>query len=269
MVNTRRRYPGARTRREPELSTGHDRFFYCVVRPAAGERTGSVRTSGRAAGLADRSAGGTAPPARQPPYEKGTPMIRRRAVAVLLAGLALAAAGCSDTQSPAAAPSSGPGAGATADWGTPKDVTAAAQRAGLPMLGQEMLAVHYHAHLDIIVAGKRVTVPAGLGIDEARQLISPLHTHDTTGIVHIESAKEIPFTLGQLFTEWGQPLSRTGVGPVRVAAGQALRVYRNGKLATGDPAALRFGQHDEDVIWVGPRSQTPTVPASYPFPAGL
>jgi hypothetical protein len=178
----------------------------------------------------------------------------------------------SATTSAAAATSSSPRPAADAastSWQPPADAPAAAAQAGLPMLGQEMLAVHYHAHLDVRIAGKPVTVPAGLGIDLARQRISPLHTHDGSGVIHIESQADIPYTLGQLFIEWGQPLSAHQVGPHHLAPGEALRVFRNGRPVTGDPAALRFGEHDEDLVWVGPASAHPTVPSTYPFPQGL
>ena len=155
-----------------------------------------------------------------------------------------------------------------ATWAAPLDTSAAAQKAGLPMLGQEMLAVHYHAHLDVIVDGQHITVPASIGIDDIRQAISPLHTHDTTGVVHIESAQDIPFTLGQFFTEWGQPLTTHQVGPKTISSGEVLRVYRNGKPVTGNPAALKFQAHDEIAVWVGPSNATPNVPTNYQFPAG-
>jgi hypothetical protein len=164
---------------------------------------------------------------------------------------------------------SAPSGPATADWALPADASAAATRAGLPMLGQEMLAVHYHAHLDVLVRGQTITVPAHIGIDEVRQRISALHTHDTSGVVHIESAQDIPYTLGQLFTEWGQPLTTSQVGPVHVQTGEQVRVYRNGTLVSGDPAALKFAAHDEIVVWLGPASQQPQVPTGYSFPNGL
>jgi hypothetical protein len=197
-----------------------------------------------------------------------------------VAAVALALAGCASAAEPAApasprAPaSSTPATGtpaappATGSWLVPADASAAAQAAGLPMLGEEKLAVHYHAHLDVIVGGTAVPVPAGLGIDEAKQLIAPLHTHDGSGIVHIESATDVPFTLGQLFTEWGQPLRADRVGPVALTNGTVLRVYRNGQPVTGDPAALRLGAHDEIVVWVGPGGQPPQVPGNYIFPPG-
>jgi hypothetical protein len=137
------------------------------------------------------------------------------------------------------------------------------------MLGQEQLTVHYHAHLDVVVDGQGVPVPAFIGIDLVRHLISSLHTHDASGVVHIESATDVPFTLGQVFTEWGQPLRADQVGPVTIAHGQELRVYRNGQRVAGDPSALRLRAHDEIVVWVGPSSEQPKVPSNYAFPPGL
>lgn len=199
-------------------------------------------------------------------------------LAAVAATAALALAACSSS-TPATAPSAtpttaasptvaGPQATTAGDWRAPADASAAVRAAGLPMLGEEKLAVHYHAHVDVIVNGQHIPVPAELGVDEARHLISPLHTHDGTGVVHIESATDVPFTLGQLFQEWGQPLTAERVGPVTLTAGQALRVYRNGQLVASDPGALRLGSHDEIVVWVGPADQQPQVPASYAFPPG-
>jgi hypothetical protein len=154
-------------------------------------------------------------------------------------------------------------------WPLPDDPKEAAGKAGLSMLNREMLDVHYHAHLDVVVRGVRVTVPPSVGIDVRRSLISPLHTHDASGIVHIESAEDIPFTLGQFFTEWGQPLSATRVGPVTVVEGEQLRVYRNGDRVPGDPAKLRLTEHAQIVVWVGPSGAQPKVPSSYKFPPDL
>jgi hypothetical protein len=184
------------------------------------------------------------------------------AIAVLLA----AVGGCGKSGTNA----SGDGAAPPPSvWPLPDDPREAAQKAGLSMLNREMLDVHYHAHLDVVVRGVRVTVPAGVGIEARRSLISPLHTHDPSGIVHIESAEDIPFTLGQFFTEWGQPLSSTRVGPVTIVEGEQLRVYRNGDRVPGDPAKLRFTEHAEIVVWVGPAGAQPKVPTSYEFPDNL
>lgn len=150
-------------------------------------------------------------------------------------------------------------------WNLPADIGAAVAAAGLPMLGEEILTVHYHVHLDVFIRGRRVPVPANIGIDEASEELSPLHVHDDSGVVHIESGEDVPFTLGQLFTEWGQPLTATQVGPVIAGQGEQVRIYRNGRVVAGPPADLRFVDGDQIVVWVGPVGARPRVPASYPF----
>ncbi|MEY9887232.1 hypothetical protein ABIA35_001612 [Catenulispora sp. MAP12-49] len=178
-----------------------------------------------------------------------------------------AAAGAPTT---AAAPSTSSGApSSAAGWARNPDQASTALKAGLPMLGSEMLQVHYHAHLDVIVDGKPVTVPQYVGIDENAQTITALHTHDTSGVMHIESGKDVPFKLGQFFTEWGQPLSSTQAGPVAIGGDEVLHVFVNGKEITGDPAQYVLKAHDEIAVWVGDKAQTPQVPASYDFPPGL
>ena len=194
------------------------------------------------------------------------------AAAAVLSSLVLMA-GCGSEPEPADAPSA-PSAQASdaipASWERAADQSASAAQAGLPMLGEEMLTVHYHSHIDLMVRGERVPVPALIGIDSPQRRISPLHTHDLTGIVHIESAEDIPFTLGQFFTEWGQPLDATRVGPAVVAKDEKLRVYRDGKEVSGDPAAIKFTKHGEFFIWLGPAGSKPSqVPSTYTFPKGL
>jgi len=49
----------------------------------------------------------------------------------------------------------------------------------------EQNAFHIHAHLDIFVDGEPFDVPADIGITNSCTYW--LHTHDLTGIIHIES----------------------------------------------------------------------------------
>src|SRR6266545_856835 len=92
------------------------------------------------------------------------------------------------------APTAAPGRTSAPPWPAPANPAELVAAAGLPMLGEEGSALHIHTHLDVIVDGKPVTVPAQIGIDESTQKISPLHTHDTTGIIHIESPTQVPVT---------------------------------------------------------------------------
>ena len=141
---------------------------------------------------------------------------------------------------------------------------------GLPALGYEGTALHIHQHLDLFVDGRHVTVPAGIGIDPAGAFISPLHTHDTSGVVHVESATVRPFTLGELFGVWGVPLGPGGLGEYVTGGGRTLRAYVDGQPVHGDPGAIVLEPHQEIVLAYGTRRELPRpVPARYKFPPGL
>jgi hypothetical protein len=157
-------------------------------------------------------------------------------------------------------------------WPLPSDARPYIKAAGLSVLNAEQLAVHYHAHLDIIDDGQKVLLPAGVGFviqNNKATGITVLHTHDTTGIVHIESASDKAYTLGQVFTEWGVALNANQVGGLHVDDTHVLQAYVNGRLFTGDPATIQLKRHLEIALWYGPKGVTPKVPKSYKFPAGL
>ncbi|WP_329132816.1 hypothetical protein OG552_14175 [Streptomyces sp. NBC_01476] len=174
-----------------------------------------------------------------------------------------AAAGPSTADNKPAAPSS------SISWPAPPDASAQVKAAGLPMLGQEGQVLHIHSHLDVFVDGKPVTVPAEIGIDLVKQQISPLHTHDTSGVVHIESPVKKDFTLGEFMTEWNVPISKDALGPLKTGAGKELHLYVNGKEQTGDPAALKLAAHDEIAVVYGAPGDQVKVPSSYDWPQGL
>lgn len=153
-------------------------------------------------------------------------------------------------------------------WPAPADATAAVHKAGLPMLSSEGAVEHIHAHLDVIVNGKQVPVPAGIGVDRQAGSISPLHTHDDSGVIHIESPEKVPFSMGQLFTEWQVALSGKHIGGLQAGQGKTLRAYVNGKPVSGNPAAITIGAHDEIALVYGKAGATPKIPKSYDFPQG-
>src|SRR5665213_3269961 len=156
-------------------------------------------------------------------------------------------------------------------WPIPTNSTPYIAAAGLRAQSGETLEFHYHAHLDIMDATQPVTVPAGIGfvIQNGQEVaLTSLHTHDTTGIIHIESATNVPFTLGQVFTEWGVRLTSTQVGGLIAGNGNAIHVAVNGSTFVGDPATIVLTPHQEIAIWWGPQSMTPHLPSNYSFPQG-
>src|SRR5262245_12293572 len=159
-------------------------------------------------------------------------MPRTRTIALAFVGLVLLGAVTAHARPMHAAPraSSGPLPGelrGRAPWpanrGRLEERLAAI---GLPALPAEGVAVHIHAHLDVFVNGKRVRVPAGIGIGD--DFIAPLHTHDATGIVHVESPTVRSYTLGQFLAVWGVRFDSHCLGGYCAAGNRVLRVYANG-----------------------------------------
>ena len=176
--------------------------------------------------------------------------------------------------SPAAAtstaPTAVPGRTSAPPWPTPTNTAELVAAAGLPMLGEEGSALHIHTHLDVIVNGAPVQVPSDVGVDDADQKISPLHTHDTTGVIHVESPdKSATFTLGQFFTEWEVSLSADHIGGLKADDTHHLKVYVNGKVQDGDPAGIVLKAHDEIAIVYGTDAQQANVPSTYKWTNGL
>jgi hypothetical protein len=149
------------------------------------------------------------------------------------------------------------------------NLAARLQAIGLPILSAEGTVLHIHQHIDIYVDGLPVTVPADIGINVDQQYLSPIHTHDTTGIIHVESPTQRDFTLGELFDVWGVRFDAHCIGGACDGNGRTLTVYVNGELVTGDPRAVTLAAHQEIVVALGTPSHLPSpVPSSYPFPAG-
>ncbi len=161
------------------------------------------------------------------------------------------------------------GTGTTAWPADPPGLQQRLEAAGLQVLTAEGQVQHTHQHLDVFVDGARITVPAGIGIDTTAGIISPIHTHDATGIIHVESPVVRDFTLGQVFDVWGVTFDAHCLGETCDGNGRVLSVYANGQPVSGDPRALVLQAHEEIVVAIGTTGQLPSpVPSSYQFPAG-
>jgi hypothetical protein len=157
-----------------------------------------------------------------------------------------------------------PGVQASAFPGTdPPDGDTASGGQGQPVDGitcesGEQLAFHVHAHLFILRDGLSQPVAANVGIPGGALLpkcIYWLHTHDRTGVIHMEAPSPQSFTLGQFFDIWGQPLtsSQVALNPV---AGQ-LQVFVDGHAFSGDPRSIVLQAHTQVVIEIGKKVKLP------------
>jgi hypothetical protein len=125
----------------------------------------------------------------------------------------------------------------------------------LPTFGNP-LALHWHAHLDLYVNGQKVTVPADIGFGS--QAAASLHTHDETGVIHMETNQTSGrFTLGEFFDVWGLRLTSTCIGGYCNNGIDGIRAYVDGKQVTGDPRAIQLKDQEEVVLTYGTANQVP------------
>lgn len=75
--------------------------------------------------------------------------------------------------------------------------------------GHQQVATHIHPILTITTDGEVEVIPGNIGIEGA--CMREVHTHDTTGTIHIET-KELGtiYTLADFFAVWGQSVEREG-----------------------------------------------------------
>lgn len=165
---------------------------------------------------------------------------------------------------------SDPASGQTAPpWAAPANTSEHIEAAGLDVSSMDGNGAHFHTHLDVIVAGRTVSVPANIGADATTGVMSELHTHDVSGILHVEAAAtDKTYTLGQVFTEWNVRLDSTHLGGLTAATGQQVTVYVDGTKVSGNPANVKLADEREIAVVLGDE-RPPAVPSGYDFPAGL
>ena len=143
---------------------------------------------------------------------------------------------------------------------------------GVPC-NEAVFTYHVHAHVSLFNHGTQVAMPVAFGIMNpvfskdgkvalSGTCIYHLHTHDRTGLIHIENKTVETFTLGEVFDIWGEPLSRTNVAGftgtllVYVAQCAAPRVepFVCGQptIYTGDPRNIVLTQHEQITLEMGP-----------------
>ncbi|MEN0104684.1 MAG: hypothetical protein AAGC90_17305 [Curtobacterium sp.] len=177
-------------------------------------------------------------------------MRRATATATLTAAtLVVLLAGCSAVQD-------GP------PWPRPTDLAARAEAVGLHDVWGQRLAEHIHTHVTITDGDEPVVIPADIGHSDRRHFAAEIHTHDTSGIVHVESPVRQDFTLGQFFDEWGVPLSAWGVGGLH----GDLTVWVDGRRYLGNPRSIELEDLGEVDLVVTTVGEVPRRPPAFDWP---
>lgn len=100
---------------------------------------------------------------------------------------------------------------------------------------------HIHPILEIVANGKKVEVPADIGVGPT--CMTALHTHTPDGIIHVESPEIRDFTLGDFFAVWNQPFSKDEILTYKANAMHRVRITVNGvEVDTYEHTILRDGE---------------------------
>ena len=201
-----------------------------------------------------------------------------RAAVLIAVALALALASCGPAHT---ANGAGAHAGAGAGTGLPAALVAQMRPIGhsprfhpgvsgpVPGPCRSSLGRRVGAHVELFAANRVVLIARGIGLRAPRvydgrvtaaRCYGALVTLDPTGVVYVRSGT--PMTLGDLFTAWGQPLSRRRLASF---TGRRVAIFVNGRARGGDPRTVPLSPHAEIVLEVGPF--VPPHP-SYTFPPG-
>lgn len=168
-------------------------------------------------------------------------------------------------------PGSGGSAGlqaTPAPW-APEDRALATRMQALNLPAASDGGYHVHAVVHVYANGRQTPVASEIGVESGirGQILEPLHTHDTTGLIHIEANEKYPFTLGQFFTIWGVKFTNSQLGSYVTGKGNVLAAYVNGKQIS-NPVGYVMNPHDKIVLGYG---KPGSFPASfeYRWPTGL
>jgi len=129
---------------------------------------------------------------------------------------------------------------------------------------------HHHVQVSLFYNRVQIALPQGTGMKNPGRnnfiyhadCYYDIHTHDQTGIVHIEPPNGTPFTLKQYFDVWGMPLSLNGFATYK----GRVAVYINQTLQPGmDPTTVTLSPFEEIALIIGP---APSWIPVYKFPPG-
>jgi hypothetical protein len=102
----------------------------------------------------------------------------------------------------------------------------------------EHLVFHNHTKLVVKIQNKTQNIPGGLGIIP-NNCIFWLHTHDGSGIIHIESPLKQTYTLGQFLNVWKTFDNSSFINNLSaVSSNNAINIFSNGVAI--DPSSIDF-----------------------------
>src|SRR5712692_7204111 len=106
----------------------------------------------------------------------------------------------------------------------------------------EQSGTHVHAHVTIYINGTSTPLPANVGIAPDGSCLYWLHTHDSTGVIHIEAPSGTSATLKNFLDIWEGRFSQLNYSS-QLSDPTGWQVYVNGKPFSGDFRTIRLQSH--------------------------
>ena len=106
----------------------------------------------------------------------------------------------------------------------------------------EQGGTHIHAHVTMYVNGTKTPIPANVGIAPDSSCLYWLHTHDDSGVIHIEAPEGVSATFGNFLDIWGQRFLQVGY-PSQLSDATGWQVYVNGKPFRGNFHTIPLQSH--------------------------
>jgi hypothetical protein len=142
--------------------------------------------------------------------------------------------------------------------------------AGQPVDGMQCGAmegqvVHIHQHVDVFINGQQQVIPPVIGnIYDSKNKFKCfywIHTHDSSGVIHLEAPQQYPATFGAFLDSWAATPSKTAPGADHAVLNTILTrnpdvVALNGKAYGGDIRKIPLGAHTMISLSYGSTSVT-------------
>lgn len=103
--------------------------------------------------------------------------------------------------------------------------------------GHQNLAQHIHPRLTVLVGTTSEAIPENIGI--TKDCMAEVHTHDETGVLHIETVTMKEMRFKDFVIVWGKTLSREGY---------SIKVTINEKEIVGEAEILDTVLKDGQII---------------------
>lgn len=111
---------------------------------------------------------------------------------------------------------------------------------------------HIHPSLEILINGEKQAIPTNIGVKA--DCMNALHTHGTSGEIHVESPQKRDFTLADFFAVWGKPYSKDQILDSKTDDRYVIRETVNGQ-EVGDYENTVLKDKDKIVISYEERSR--------------